>query len=542
MKYAIIDIETNMAHDTIWCVGYRTPDMEKAAVAVTAAALPSPLKYNWVAHNGVSFDFPLLAKLWNWEVPLSQQTDTLLMSRMYDTNIANGHSLKAWGQRLELDDGKLEFTDFDGGYTQEMADYCARDVDVLHAVYVQLEKAIATFTPSSIRMEHAVRSLTDAQETNGFKLDASKASSLYAEAAAQRGRIEERLQEVFPAITHKRVSEKTGKELKDRVEVFNPGSRTQIAARLATLGVKWSKFTEKGNIIVDETTLKTLKQPEAALCLDYLTLGKKASMVEGWLKHVQDDGRVHGRVNTLGAVTARMTHSSPNVAQVDSDPDMRQCWTVDDGNVLVGVDAAGLELRMLAHYMDDAEYTSLILDGDIHTYNQEAAGLDTRDQAKTFIYAMLYGAGDAKIGSITGGTGKQGRRMREDFEAAVPAYAKLKAKVERIAEQGTLPGLDGRRIRVRHAHAALNSLLQSAGAIVMKRALVIGSNRLLNANVPYRLVAQVHDEMQCEVEKRYSHIVGAAFVGGIKGAGRYYQMRCPLDGEAKIGLTWAGTH
>ena len=542
MKYAIIDIETNMAHDTIWCVGYRTPDMEKAAVAVTAAALPSPLKYNWVAHNGVSFDFPLLAKLWNWEVPLSQQTDTLLMSRMYDTNIANGHSLKAWGQRLELDDGKLEFTDFDGGYTQEMADYCARDVDVLHAVYVQLEKAIATFTPSSIRMEHAVRSLTDAQETNGFKLDASKASSLYAEAAAQRGRIEERLQEVFPAITHKRVSEKTGKELKDRVEVFNPGSRTQIAARLATLGVKWSKFTEKGNIIVDETTLKTLKQPEAALCLDYLTLGKKASMVEGWLKHVQDDGRVHGRVNTLGAVTARMTHSSPNVAQVDSDPDMRQCWTVDDGNVLVGVDAAGLELRMLAHYMDDAEYTSLILDGDIHTYNQEAAGLDTRDQAKTFIYAMLYGAGDAKIGSITGGTGKQGRRMREDFEAAVPAYAKLKAKVERIAEQGTLPGLDGRRIRVRHAHAALNSLLQSAGAIVMKRALVIGSNRLLNANVPYRLVAQVHDEMQCEVEKRYSHIVGAAFVGGIKGAGRYYQMRCPLGGEAKVGLTWAETH
>jgi len=208
----------------------------------------------------------------------------------------------------------------------------------------------------------------------------------------------------------------------------------------------------------------------------------------------------------------------------------------------VGVDAAGLELRMLAHYMDDAEYTSLILDGDIHTYNQEAAGLDTRDQAKTFIYAMLYGAGDAKIGSITGGTGKQGRRMREDFEAAVPAYAKLKAKVERIAEQGTLPGLDGRRIRVRHAHAALNSLLQSAGAIVMKRALVIGSNRLLNANVPYRLVAQVHDEMQCEVEKRYSHIVGAAFVGGIKGAGRYYQMRCPLGGEAKVGLTWAETH
>ena len=544
MDNAIIDIETNMAHDIIWCVGYRTPGMEKAAVATTASQLPSPLQYNWVAHNGVSFDFPLLGNLWDWHVPQSQQVDTLLMSRMYDTNITGGHSLKAWSERLGMDEGKLDFTDFDGGYTQEMSEYCARDVDVLlhlHSHLVGVMRAMA-FSAESVRLEHIVRHITDIQEQNGFKLDITLASALYAEATSKRCRIEEKLQEVFLPITHKRVSEKTGKALQDRIEVFNPGSRTQIATRLETLGVKWTRRTEKGNIIVDETTLKTLKQPEAALCLSYLTLGKKASMIEGWLKHVAEDGRIHGRVNTLGAVTARMTHSAPNVAQVDSDVDMRRCWTVEEGQRLVGVDAAGLELRMLAHYMNDAEYTALILEGDIHTYNQEAAGLATRDQAKTFIYAMLYGAGDAKIGSIVGGTGKQGKRMREDFEANVPAYTKLKAKVERMAAQGTLPGLDGRRVRVRHAHAALNTLLQSAGAIVMKRALVLGQERLGRLNIPHLIVAQVHDEIQSEAAAVFAPTVGQLYVKGVQEAGLYYGMRCPLDGDYKIGITWAETH
>ncbi len=237
-----------------------------------------------------------------------------------------------------------------------------------------------------------------------------------------------------------------------------------------------------------------------------------------------------------------MTHSGPNMAQVEKGEVMRGNWIVDEGNKLVGVDASGLELRMLAHYMQDQNYIDELLDGDIHTINMNAAGLETRDQAKTFIYAFLYGAGDAKIGSIIGGSGKDGKLMKERFLRNTPALAELRDKITCISKQGSLPALDGRRLRVRHEHAALNSLLQGAGAIIMKRALVIGSDDLINRNVPFWTVAQVHDEIQTECARRHSMVVGRAFVNGIVKAGEYYDMRCPLDGEAKIGDSWAETH
>ena len=153
---------------------------------------------------------------------------------------------------------------------------------------------------------------------------------------------------------------------------------------------------------------------------EYLMLQKRIAQVQSWLDAVEDDGRVHGYVNSNGAVTGRMTHSSPNMAQVPSvnaeyGADCRACWTSPKGYKIVGMDASGLELRMLAHYMKDEAYTNEILTGDIHTANQLASGVDTRSQAKTFIYAFLYGAGDAKIGSIVGGTARDGKRLKEKF-------------------------------------------------------------------------------------------------------------------------------
>ena len=265
-------------------------------------------------------------------------------------------------------------------------------------------------------------------------------------------------------------------------------------------------------------------------------------MLKNWLDAVQDDGRIHGRVNTCGAVTGRMTHSSPNMAQIPSDSLYRQCFVVPEGSKLVGIDASGLELRMLAHYMDDAKYTDLILNGDIHTYNQQAAGLDTRAQAKTFIYAFLYGAGDAKIGSIVGGSSRKGAQLKQRFLDSLPALLKLINKVAKHGLQGSLPGLDGRRVLIRSEHAALNTLLQSAGAIVMKKALVIATNKLARYGYPYKLVAQVHDEFQVEVPEEYADRVGAVFRNAIREAGRQLDLRCPLDGEFKVGNNWAETH
>jgi DNA polymerase I-like protein with 3'-5' exonuclease and polymerase domains len=352
------------------------------------------------------------------------------------------------------------------------------------------------------------------------------------------------LREAFPPIVTERWSEKTGKQLKDSVETFNPASRQQIARRLEGLGVKWTKMTDKGSIIVDETTLgKHVHIPEAAAVLDYLTTNKKQSQVNSWLKHVTPEGRVHGRVDTLGAVTGRMTHQQPNMAQIAKGEDTRGVWIVDKGMKLVGIDASGLELRMLAHYMQDAEYTEAVESGDVHALNRDALGLsgsEGRDVAKTFIYAFLYGAGDAKIGSIMGGGAKQGKQLKEDFLSNTPALAKLREKVARIAKKGYLPALDGRPLRVRSEHAALNVLLQGAGAIVMKRALLIGDELL--TGTPYKLVAQVHDELQCEVSDEHSHRVGHQFVEGIRAAGLHYDMRIKLDGEYSVGNSWHDTH
>ena len=177
-----------------------------------------------------------------------------------------------------------------------------------------------------------------------------------------------------------------------------------MAERLATKGAVWTELTPTGKPKIDESTLEqNASIPEAQDVLEYLIISKRIGMVRSWLDSCADTGRIHGRVNTIGAITGRMSHSKPNLAQIPSQPEYRELFTVDEGSKLVGVDASGLELRMLAHYMGDKEYTDLILNGDIHTYNQQAAGLPTRNDAKTFIYAFLYGAGDAKIGSIIGG-------------------------------------------------------------------------------------------------------------------------------------------
>jgi len=215
---------------------------------------------------------------------------------------------------------------------------------------------------------------------------------------------------------------------------------------------------------------------------------------------------------------------------------------VDDGKVLVGADASSLELRMLAHYMRDEQYAKEIVEGDIHTKNQNAAGLQTRAQAKTFIYALLYGAGPAKIGKIVGGSAADGKKLIDTFLRNTPALKSLREKVERLSEKGTLQGLDGRQLQIRSAHAALNTLLQSAGAIVMKQALVLLDKKIRLLKLNANFVANVHDEWQIECSEEDADLVGEAAVQSIIEAGTKLALRCPLDGEYKKGKTWAHTH
>ena len=550
----LLDIETTLDQSKIWCVVTKDLDTNEVQIWKEAKGLSEYIKEASliVAHNGIAFDFHLLRKLWKCQITLKRVEDTLVLSRLLNPSLPGGHSLANLGMMLGIQ--KSEFNDFDlqTQSLDEMIEYCKQDVEVLHTIYNYLKYELKRqeFSTQSQELEHEIQAIIAGQERNGFKLDEPSAMRLLAEFKTKLDAITVAMQSIFPAkVTTGRTHKSTGRPLPDIVEDFNPGSRKQIAERLIEKGWKPSKFTEKTNApIVDETTLEGSDIPEAKAIAEYLMLQKRISQVESWIEAVQADGRVHGRVISNGTVTGRMTHIKPNMAQVPNStaiygPECRNLWTVEKGCKLVGIDASGLELRMLAHYMNDNAYTNEVVSGDIHTANQKAAGLETRNQAKTFIYAFLYGAGAAKIGTVVGGSAKEGQKLITNFLRNTPKLEKLRERVAKaFAARGVLLGLDGRKLLVRSEHSALNTLLQGAGAIVMKKALILLYKDLTNRKIPFKLVANVHDEWQIEVPANYAEEVGKAGTQAIADAGVEFKMNCPLAGEYKIGDTWKETH
>ena len=560
-----------------------------------------------VGHNVLGFDIPALQKLYTW-TPTCRILDTMVTCRAVHSDVRasdmkrddfpkelwGSHSLKAWGKRLG---GmfKLDFGDAEGAfdvYNEEMRKYCERDVLVTSAIGAYLKKKNPDVR--MLNIEHGFARLMRSQEMVGFSFDEDKADKLIMELTTRRAELKDELQKTFTPVVEEmktasgwqvevegiEYTAETKTKLKHMLKTdgkvqalantatrlsnktksipFNPGSRDQIAERLKALGWTPKHFTPDGKPKIDEAVLKGVKHPSAQLLLHYLMVTKRLGMLaEGdnaWIKCVRN-GRIHGRVNANGAVTGRCTHSYPNIAQVPAvrAPYGKQCrelFKAGVGYELVGCDASGLELRMLAHYLagfDGGMYGKHLLEADIHTINQKAAGLETRDQAKTFIYAFLYGAGDGKIGEIVGGNARDGKQLKARFLASLPALNRLKMAVEeKVRVSGHLKGLDGRTLPIRSDHAALNTLLQSAGAVVMKQALLLLHARLTNMNWAvgreYAFVANVHDEFQAEVLPKFSDIYGELAVSSIRAAGESLKLKCPLDGEYKVGKNWAETH
>ena len=524
-----------------------------------------------VGHNVIGYDLPVLKKLLGFDW-WGDVEDTLVMSRLDNPSREGGHSLAAWGTRLNYPKG--EYDDWTH-YTQEMGEYCKQDVEVTAKLYRLLNSK--SMSSVALEMEHKIAKITHQQTVNGWKFNIRKASHLLAALKEEMFMAEDEVRKVFKplpvwvelnhpgakcqnkdgTLSKRFIAQMSkGAQWKDFSKKewghyiypeFNLGSRQQIARYLQHFGWTPKEYTELGTVIISETVLENIELPEGKLIAKYLMIQKRLGLVGAWIDAIDDNDRIHGYVNTCGAVTGRMTHSKPNLAQVPSSSspygeECRELFTVEEGYKLVGMDASGLELRMLAHYMDDEDYTNEVINGDIHTANQRAANLDTRDKAKTFIYAFLYGAGDGKIGSVVGGTARDGKRLKEEFLKNTPALKKLRTRVVKDSSSGSLIGLDGRVLHIRSPHAALNTLLQSAGAIVMKRAMVLLDHFTQVYKIKYKLVGQIHDEIQAEVDESQAQFFGDLAVSCIKKAGKDFKLNCPLDGDYKVGDTWRETH
>ena len=567
----IFDIETDGIEATkVHCIVARDADTGEVR-----SFGPSQIKEgcDWlsradmlIGHNIQSYDLPVLCRL-GYRVLARSVRDTLICSRLiwpdvqqddwartssgFPKNMVGRHSLAAWGYRLGIrKDSWGETTDW-SAYSDEMLAYCVRDTEVTLALW----RAIQGEQPDerSIDIEHRFAAVMHEMTNAGFAFDRDAASRLCSTLMERREELRVTLEERFgPTVI------KLKTKVKERP--FCPSSRMDIAAGLRRLhGWEPTAFTADGRVKVDEAVLTALPYPEAKSLLEYLTVVKRLGQIaegdEAWMKLVSADGRIRGRVNANGAVTGRCTHSKPNMAQVPSSRSLygaecRACFVPQQGWCLVGADASALELRCLAHYMaqwDGGAYAREVCDGDIHTVNQKAAGLKSRDDAKVFIYSFLYGAGDGKIGSIVGGDWKAGKKLKTQFLKRTPALKQLRDRVQQAAkERGWLVGLDGRRLPVRSPHSALNLLLQSAGAVAMKVATVIMVEELSNANIrwgrDYRLVAHIHDEIQIECDRGLASEIGCVAVDAFRLAGERLNMRCPLAGEWRSGLSWAETH
>ena len=545
MKNVIVDIETDSLNPTkIHCIVAK--DLETCEVKIWDHSNLDTFKpwstniNKFIMHNGISFDAPVLNRLLNTNIKLNQVVDTLVMSQLFNPIREGGHSLGAWG--IRLNHPKWECDNFET-YDEDMLKYCKNDVNLTETLYKQLFKESDKFSPFSINLEHKIRAIIDQQEKNGFALNIQKTIGLLARLSDEAHALETwALKEFEPTI----VEMKT----KTKYIPFNIGSRQQIANRLMERGWEPKQFTDKGNIIISEEILNKINMEEAKKFSRFFLLQKRIAQIQSWIDSYNDTtGRVHGRVLTLRTITGRMAHHSPNMAQIPAirspfGKECRDCWTVENPHThtLVGTDASGLELRCLAHLMNDKAYTNEILNGDVHTANMKVAGITDRDQAKTFIYAFLYGAGAAKIGKIVGGNREHGQELIDRFLSGIPALKRVRSNVQRAAEKGKIKGVDGRTLFIRSPHSSLNTLIQGAGASICKDWLVNMIQRVNSTGVDAKLVASIHDEYQFEVAKGDVKRFGTITREAIKDTERKLKFNCPLDSTWKEGETWTMTH
>jgi DNA polymerase-1 len=545
-----------------------------------------------IGHNVIFYDLPVLQKLHSFDCK-ARIIDTLICTRLiwpkerldeldYEQypdlppKLRGSASLKAWGWRLA--DHKIDFKDF-SEYSQEMLEYCIQDVHVTKSLWFYILKQ--RYPESSLKLEHDFALAINRQVRAGFPFDVDACLDFVDVLRAKQSEIETHLKELFPPIKHEEVfipkvnNAKRGYVkgqpfTKVRFEEFNPGSRGQIADRLRTkYGWIPERKTEKGNPILDDDVLGKLPYPEAQPLAEYMLIKKRLGQIadgsNAWLKLFNNEsGSMHGDLITNGCITGRCSHRNPNMGQVPAaySPYGKECrglFHAPIGWDLIGVDAKALELRCLAGYLaiwDGGEYASLVTDEsiDIHTYNQQQFGVETRDISKRLLYGMLYGCGAIKAGTIIDGNEKDTDRLRnlgrsaiDGFMTGVPALRKLKQNLElTIQERGFLRGLDGRALFCRSEFKGLNVLLQAAGALIMKQVVInlhanLDSLGLIHGH-DWIQHAMIHDEIQLSCPKHLTSTIQEQALKAFPEAQDFFGFRCKIEGDSRVGSTWAETH
>ena len=535
-----------------------------------------------IGHNIIQYDIPAIQQVYPDFKPKGRVIDTLILCRMLYPNILDldfekkrpdmpiqmygRHSLEAYGYRLGYNKQHADLTDF-SKLTPELAERCVCDTELNVKLWTRLQPK-ADSIPCAVDLEMRFASLIALQERSGFAFNVQGALELEAEINGQLNILNERLRQRFPFVdgglfTPRRKDSSRGYvegATMCRLKELNPNSRDHIAWVLQNhLGWKPDEFTDTGKPKIDETVLS--KIPGAEDFVEILTLQKRLGQLStgnnAWLKLVERDNRIHGSVITVGCATARCSHVHPNTAQIPAVRSVlgKECRTLFGPGSLgggrstkqVGVDLSGIEARCLAHYLwplDDGAFADEVLNGDIHTANQKAAGLDTRDQAKTFFYALMYGAGAEKLSTITG---QDGKKLKRRYFKNMPALGKLTQMVADKAEtQGFIKALDGRKILIRSPHSSLNFLLQSAGALASKAWYIACYDEITKEGLVYgkdwAFLAHVHDEIQFAVLEQHAERVGELAVRSAALAGESLGFRIEIGAEYKVGDNWAECH
>jgi DNA polymerase-1 len=520
-----------------------------------------------------------------------------------------GHSLEAWGIRLRYPkDDFNDFSRFSEEMMRYcMKDTIL--AALLFIKLAERMTMVGFTEESCKIEHLAWNIIQNKQKRHGFPFDIQKAELLYASLRQREKELQDEIYKLWPprlecVASYQRPFKKDGTPSKHYSDClgkypevrlgedgttyaaydyvsFNLGSPPQRTEKLLELGWKPVKFTKKtkkgggGNPKVDEDSLLAYAEesgnPELTALAKWIVTNGRANMIRTWMNEYNPlTGCIHGSLFLAG--TLRYKHSSPNTANIPSvrvrewkdengekqkeilygeagawTYEARDLWTVgeDDDFVLVGIDAKGVQLRILAHYLNHPPFTEAILSADPHTANAEMMGLPGRAIAKTITYAIVMGAGDQRIANESKTTLPEAKENKTKFFSMVPGLADLIKRLKaQVSDSGRIELCDGAQVLVPQDYMVIPYLLQGDETRLMRQALIYLYQEIRKNGWEKDVFkcADVHDEWQFRVRKSVVDAFIAVALECFIRAGKHFGYNLPIEGDAQKGLTWAQTH